>query len=379
MRKRIIIASGGTGGHFYPGFAVAREMEKRGWQVLFVVKKNDISAGALKEKDYPFLEIDVSPFGRGFNLFGHASFYFRLSSAVKFLGKVLKDFGPSACASFGAYVSFPLLAAARMSKVPAFLHESNAAFGLSNRLGGHFCREIFLGLPVKNNPFARKSLVTGTPVREIFAKEISPAAARRKFNLRDGAPVVLVAGGSQGAVALNSAAVKAARALWKKGMKFQLIHLAGRGNYEKTRGEYARAGLMDSPALRLFDYRDDMREIYAASDLAVTRAGASTVAELAVLSKPALLVPFPFASANHQFLNAKILEKAGCAEIVLQGENFERELEERIARLLGGAAAEMKAAFRKLELPDMRLAAAKIAGEIVKGGHSYGESADNLP
>lgn len=363
--RRALIASGGTGGHFYPGFALAEELRSRGWQPLFLVKKDDIARPALDEADLPYAELDMTALPRSVNPFSHAAFAARLFRSVLAARRILADFRPDAVIGTGSYVAFPAALAARLAGVPFYLHESNAKFGLGNRLAGIFCRRAALGMPVKDNPFAEKSLVTGTPVRAAFAEERSREGSLSALGLQTGKITALVFGGSQGARRLNSAFAEAAKELKSD---IQAVHLTGRKNFEDVGAAYEKAGLDNAPSLKLFDYREDMHRLYAAADIVIARAGASTVAELVQLRKPAVLVPLPSSAGGHQLRNALALSEHGAALCLEEGPDFEAKLLSALRNLAGDPAAlkAMREAYARTGIPAGLGAAAAMADAIEK-------------
>lgn len=359
--KRAVIASGGTGGHFYPGFALAEELRARGWQTLFLVKKEDIARPALEDADFPYAELDMVSLPRTLNPLAHLAFWFKFFSSLSLAHRVMKDFRPDAVVGTGSYVAFPAILAARLSGVPVYIHESNAKFGLGNYLAGFFCRRAALGLPVPGNPFPGKSVLAGTPVRGSFAALPGKAAARRALGLQEDRFTVLAFGGSQGARRLNAAFTNALKAL--KG-DIQSLHIAGRKNLGEVKAAYAAAGLEGAPGVALFDYREDMPLLYAAADLVISRSGASTVAELAQLKKPSILVPLPTSAGNHQRFNAMALAGHGAALCLEEGHDFDARLAAALRDLAGEPekAAAMAAGFAKAAIPEGPGAAAALAG-----------------
>ena len=361
--KRILIASGGTGGHIYPGFALAAEMRARGWQVLFLVKKDDIARPALDEADFPYAELDMTALPRSINPAAHAAFFFKFCKSLALARRIIADFRPEAVLGTGSYVAFPAVLAARLSGVKAYIHESNAKLGLGNRLAGSFCYKAALGLPILENPFDQKSTLTGTPIRETFASIPDVKTARAALGLEPGKFTVLMFGGSQGARRLNEAMVNSAAELKNR---FQLIHVAGRKNFEAVSAAYAAAGLDKVPGIKLFDYREDMPLLYAAADLVVSRSGAGTVAELAHLEKPSLLAPLPSSAGNHQKANAMVLASQGAAVCLDEGPEFGRAFTKLLEEFIGtpSRAAEMARNFKKTGIPDGLKAAALLADLI---------------
>lgn len=361
--RRAVIASGGTGGHFYPGFALAQELRARGWQTMFLVKKEDIARPALEEADFPYAELDMVSLPRSLNPLAHASFWAKFVSSAALARRVMKDFRPDAVIGTGSYVAFPAILAARLAGVPVYIHESNAVFGLGNRIAGYFCRRAALGLPVPGNPFPDRSVLAGTPVRGSFAALPDRAAAREALGLDKDRFTVLAFGGSQGARRLNAAYAAALKTLKAD---VQSLHIAGRRNFDEARAAYAAAGLAGAPGIQLFDYREDMPALYAAADLVLSRSGASTVAELAHLKKPSILVPLPSSAGGHQKHNALALAAHGAALCVEEGADFDARLAAALRGLAGdpGRLASMAAGFAAAGIPDGLKAAGALAGLI---------------
>lgn len=365
VKKRAVIASGGTGGHFYPGFALAAELRARGWQTLFLVKKEDIARPALEEADFPYVETDMAALPRSLNPLAHASFLFRFFRAVALARRIMKDFRPDAVIGTGSYVAFPAALAARLAGAPVYIHESNARFGLGNYLSGFFCTKAALGLPAAGSAFADKAVLTGTPIREAFAAAPDKQAARSALGLEPDKFTALVFGGSQGARRLNTAFINAARSL--KG-DIQAVHLSGRHNFDAVKSAYAQAGLEGARGFKLFDYREDMPVLYAAADVVIARSGASTVAELAHLRKPSILAPLPSSAGGHQKANALALASKGTAVCVEEGPDFDAELAAALRSLLDEPqrAAAMAGNFREAGIPDGLGAAAALA-DLIEG------------
>lgn len=365
-KKRALIASGGTGGHFYPGFALAVELRARGWQPLFLVKKEDLSRPALEEADLPYAELDMVALPRSLNPLRHAAFLLKFFRAIALAGRMIADFKPAAVIGTGSYVAFPAVLAARLAGVPVYIHESNARFGLGNRLAARFCRRAALGLPVKGNPFEDRSVLTGTPIREAFRQPPSREAARRALGLEAKKFTVLVFGGSQGARRLNAAFIAAAKAL--KG-DLQAVHITGARNFEDVKAAYAAAGLDGAVGLQVYAYREDMPALFAAADLALARSGASTVAELLQLKKPAILVPLPSSAGDHQRHNALALADHGAALCLEEGPDFDNRLAAAIRNFIGdpARAAAMSESCAKTGIPPALGAAAALADLVEKG------------
>jgi UDP-N-acetylglucosamine--N-acetylmuramyl-(pentapeptide) pyrophosphoryl-undecaprenol N-acetylglucosamine transferase len=312
---RIIIAGGGTGGHFYPGFVIAKKFEEAGDEVVFAVKKNDISIDLLKSEDIPFIEIDMVFMPRSLNPFKQLKFISKFIKSFFFSIRVINDLMPNAVFGTGSYIAFPVIFASWFKRIPVFIHESNAIFGLGNKIAGRFAKKVFLGLPVKNNPFNDKSLIVGTPIRDSFFKKLNRDEIIKKFKIKGGSMVISCFGGSQGSANINNAVYYFALKNKKEKKNITLIHITGKKNFNAVRERYEMAGLIGEDLI-LIDYYENMSEIYEISDLIISRSGASTITELIYTKKPAILIPLPTAAAAHQMENAKILSEAGAAIIV---------------------------------------------------------------
>ncbi|HAH30961.1 MAG TPA: hypothetical protein DCL44_01455 [Elusimicrobia bacterium] len=362
--KRIIIASGATGGHFYPGFIVGSELKACGWEPLFLVKKDDMARKTLEEACLPYAEIDTRSLPRTLNPLAHAVFAWKIAGSLWTCLKIISDFEPAVVFGTGSYVSFPALLAARIKGVPAILHESNAKFGLGNYLCAQFADLVALGLPMRANSFTAKSRLTGTPIRPFFSEVKSKEEARGFLGLEKNLPVFLVFGGSQGARRLNLAVVLAAKKLSGLGLNFQLIHVAGSRDFETVKAAYGEA--LGSKWLKLISYEERMDKLYTAANFVVSRSGAGTVAEMISLSKPSVLVPLPSSAAGHQEENAKVLSEKGAAILLKESPAFEAELAACLEDLLKEPEkiSDMEANFTQVQAPPPLEAVEKLKALI---------------
>jgi UDP-N-acetylglucosamine--N-acetylmuramyl-(pentapeptide) pyrophosphoryl-undecaprenol N-acetylglucosamine transferase len=302
VKRRVLIAAGGTGGHFYPGLVAALELRTRGWEPLLIVKKNDPAKERLEQAGLAFLEVDLVGMPR--KIPGLISFAAKLFGSLRMLSRVARDFKPELVLGMGGYLTFPVAYAAWRRGIPIALHESNAVLGLANKASRTLGGTIFWGLPPVNGNGDIK--IVGTPIRPALYAHKDQAKSREKFGLDPTKKTILVFGGSQGAKTINEVMPKA---LKTAGVDAQVLHLAGKGNSAATINGYADAGVRAT----VLDYLDDMAAAYAAADIIVSRAGASTLAELAAQGKMSVLVPYPHAAANHQDANARVFERAGTA------------------------------------------------------------------
>lgn len=348
---RILISGGGTGGHFYPAFAITKKLIKENFQPVFIIKKNDISKNRLIENDIPFVEIDIISFPRTLNIIKHIIFFIKFIKSLSVILRVINDFEPEFSFSTGSYVSFPVVIASWIKKIPLYIHESNSVFGFGNYISVFFAKKVFLGLPVRRNPFKEKSLLTGTPVREIFNIELNIDELKSKFNFTEPLPVILIFGGSQGAKNINEAAYYLLVTNRAENKKFYTIHITGKKSYEEFKKKYQETELLNE-YIRIFPYYENMNELYAVSDLVISRSGASTIAELIKMKKPAILIPLPFASQNHQYENARILSERHCAYIVKDDKYLKTELRKTLDFIIQKNRLEvMKKSYERIDIP----------------------------
>lgn len=309
---RCIIAGGGTGGHLFPGVAVARELEKRfkDVQILFVVGRKRMEFEILSRYGYAVRSIDVEGMkGRGWKK--GLTVLFKLPVSLRQSFSIVKDFSPRVVLGVGGYSSGPMCLAARLIGVPTAIHEQNSFPGLTNRLLCRFVDRVFISFEESREHFPKGFFsLTGNPVRdELFVEPGVFRGDRKTFTL-------LVMGGSQGARAINEAFVEALAILKSKGRSPEVIHQTGESDYKRVVDEYRERGLSG----RISAFIQDMAEAYRLADLVVSRAGATTIFELAALGKPSILIPYPYAANQHQEGNAQALVRLGAAEILLQSE-----------------------------------------------------------
>ncbi len=315
--KRLIVSCGGTGGHFNPGLSVARAFRDAGGQVLLLLggkhaeRQKKIAAGqAIDSRIVSCAPLSKSPVGI-------VRFFRALARGVTESKDVLRDFQPDALLSMGSFASVPPMLAAKLARVPLFLHDGNARIGKSNRFLSRLADGMALSFPAVNAESVHCPVrVTGLPLRDAVLKNrpSSREAAIERLNCEWQAgfdpalPIVLVFGGSLGAAAINEGfSVPEAR---RKDV--QIVHLSGPGKYDSIREKYAKSGVR---ALTL-ESMEDMQILYAAADLVVCRAGGSTISELALFGRYAVLIPYPYASERHQDDNARLYAATGAARIL---------------------------------------------------------------
>ncbi len=321
---RVIIAGGGTGGHLFPGLAVAEELLHRrpGSEILFVTGHRRIESEILDRYGFSQLSIDVEGLkGRGY-IKGMVAIW-RLPHALFQSFRIIRMRAPQLVVGVGGYSSGPVCLAAKIMGIPTAIHEQNTIPGFTNRVLSRIVDKVLISFDESSNYFlGRPVRLTGNPVR----KELLTDTHRHN----DTAKVftVLVTGGSQGALAINNAAVKAMAIMKAEGKAFRVIHQTGETDFTRMKAEYATAGIQSE----IHPFIRDMARAYSEADIVVSRAGATTISELAALGIPSILIPFPYATNRHQEINARVLVDTGGAEILLQ-----KDLSgERLADILMG-------------------------------------------
>jgi UDP-N-acetylglucosamine--N-acetylmuramyl-(pentapeptide) pyrophosphoryl-undecaprenol N-acetylglucosamine transferase len=354
----VLIAGGGTGGHLFPGIAVAEELKRRGHTVTFVGTERGIEARACPKEGWPLELITVSGLKRT-GLLGLLRGLLRLPGSYLQSRRILGRHAPDVVVGVGGYASGPVLLAAALGGRPTAILEQNSVPGMTNRLLGRFVRAVFGSFAGAADYFPRQKYhLVGNPVRARVRGRLAAVEAAAGRGL-------LVVGGSQGAHAVNELVAEAMILLKARGKAPPLLHQSGEADRETLARRYVEAGI----AAEVQPFIDDMAAAYAGAALVVARAGASTLAELTILGLPAILVPFPFAADDHQTKNARELEAAGAAEVVPQAGASAERLAARIEALLGddAARAKMAAAARRLGRPAAHEKVADALESLARG------------
>jgi UDP-N-acetylglucosamine--N-acetylmuramyl-(pentapeptide) pyrophosphoryl-undecaprenol N-acetylglucosamine transferase len=312
---KVIIAGGGTGGHLYPGIAIARELLREGGtEVLFVGTEQGIEARVLPNEGLPVRFISVGKL-KGMKLMSVVKTLLTLPRSVLQSLELLRQARPDAVVGVGGYSSGPVALAAWALRIPLVIVEPNSYAGLANRMIGKIADKVVLCFPGSDRRgfFSKSKTVLAGPLVRKGIEAGDRAGALKDFGLEAGMFTVFVMGGSGGAHAVNMAMQEAAAHL-KAVPGLQVLHQTGGKDVEEVRAGYRAAGVKAV----VLPYINDMAGAYAAADLVISRSGATTVAELAVCGKRAVLVPFPFAADNHQEFNARTLAERGGAEVIVQ-------------------------------------------------------------
>lgn len=360
---RIAIACGGTGGHLFPGLAVAEALLDQGAEVTLVVSAKEVDQQALRgDPRFRILTVPAVGFSAGgaFRFLRGAWQSFRLARGE------FRTAPPAAFLSMGGFTSAPPALAARTLGARVYLHEANAIPGRANRWLRRLATRGFVYFPEAAARLGLKDTRTlGMPVRPAFREPADPGASRLALGLAPDRPVLLVTGGSQGAEALNDAVLASAPALSARLPLLQYLHLTGVRDLARVREAYGRLGLRAT--VRAF--LTEMEFALAAAEAAVARAGASSAAELAARRVPALLVPYPHATDGHQLANARALERDGAVRVLTQAELTPERLTEELVRLLTdeGLRARLRAGLATWDHPN---AATELATDLLPSHHS---------
>ncbi len=332
MSKTIVIAAGGTGGHLYPAIAVAEEIKimHPDSRIVFIGTAERIEAREVPRAGFEFFPIDIKAPGKSAKEL--LRFPIQYTIAVRRSREILSSIKPCAFLGGGAYLSLPVAQAAKKLDVPIALLEINAVAGRANKALAGSAEKIFVAYPEAIDSFGarsrRKIAVIGTPVRtELSSRAMSREDARLHFGLDPAKRTVLVFGGSLGARSINEAMTQCANDLLNENLN--IIWQTGKSaNVDELRAKFP------SNSICIREYINEMDVAYAAANLVVARAGASTLAELATLGKAAILVPYPLAVKNHQELNAKAFENHGAALVILDN-RLKEELKQKVLGSLG--------------------------------------------
>ncbi|MHB8069443.1 MAG: undecaprenyldiphospho-muramoylpentapeptide beta-N-acetylglucosaminyltransferase [Desulfobaccales bacterium] len=350
MDLRVVIAGGGTGGHLFPGIAIAQEFQSSlGAAVTFLTSPKAVTALILERYGFPW-EVIASRALKGQGLLSRIRTLLSLPGSVWEAKARLRALAPHLVLGMGGYASGPVGVAAYLSGIPLAIHEQNAIPGMANRWLARLAGQIFLSFPDTSGCYPRdRSVWTGNPIRPEFF--VSPERPAAPFT-------VLIMGGSQGAHSLNLAALAALPLLTDLRKQLHFLHITGKEDRDKVYAGYAQNDF----AAEVVDFTPEVPAWMGRAHLVVCRAGASSLAELTALGRAALLVPFPFAANNHQEFNARFLADARAGELILNKDFTGEILADKIRELFlhPEALAPMEAASRSLAKPD-------AAKEIVQG------------
>jgi UDP-N-acetylglucosamine--N-acetylmuramyl-(pentapeptide) pyrophosphoryl-undecaprenol N-acetylglucosamine transferase len=364
---KLIIAGGGTGGHLFPGIAIAEEFQKREQKniILFIGTNRGLEKNILGEMGFPLRILNVEGIkGKSAVVIGRALLKIPRSLWRSF--RIIREFRPDIVIGVGGYVSGPAVITAHFMGIKTVVAEQNVLPGITNRLLGRFVDKVFLTFSETKEWFpAKKVLVTGNPIRAAF---FSGVASREGENGKEGTGenfTVLVFGGSQGAHAINVALINAVEHLKDMKERLRIIHQTGYDDLEEVSKIYQTYGIEAD----VLPFVMDMASAFKKADLLICRAGATTVAEITASGKAAVLIPFPLAVGDHQTKNAEVLVKAGAAEMIPEKELEGKRLAEIIRRFYRQPEMIRNMEVRSAGLGNIRAAAdiVDVCTALVKG------------
>jgi UDP-N-acetylglucosamine--N-acetylmuramyl-(pentapeptide) pyrophosphoryl-undecaprenol N-acetylglucosamine transferase len=353
--KRLMIMAAGTGGHIFPGIAIAQTMRARGWEVSWLGTAHGMEQDIVPKHGIEMDAIDFSGM-RGKGLRHTLGGAFKLAASFASCLRIVARRKPNVVLGMGGYVTVPGGLMARLRRVPLALVNADAALLLSNKTLAPLAQRVLFGFPADFGRAAGKASVTGNPVRKEILEVTSPAT---RFDGREGALRVLVVGGSLGAKALNDA-VPAALALIPEAVRPVVTHQSGKKNIEALNKAYAGAGV----DAKVVDFIEDMAAAYAEADLVICRAGAITVSELTAAGVASVLVPFVAATTSHQRDNAQWMETQHAAIHLPQGQLSAARLAQLIGTLARGECRDMALAARAVGRRDANEAIADILEKL---------------
>lgn len=362
---KVVIAGGGTGGHLFPGLALAEEFRKRdiGAEIVFVGTEHGIEARVLPREGYPLM------FVRAEGIVGK-SFIRKVKSIAKvFLSvldsyRILNSVMPDMVIGVGGYASGAVVLIAHMKSIPTMIHEQNSVPGMANKILCRFVDQICVTYQESLSVFPLgKTFLTGNPIRQKILRG-EREAGQRLFSLDREMFTVFVFGGSSGAMSINRTMVDALNYLGEYREKIQFLHQTGEKDYESVREAYRKSGFKGTVAPFIYQ----MAEAYAVADMVISRAGATTLAELTALGKPSLLVPYPHSAGRHQEFNAIKLREMGAAFVVFDNEMSGEALAKHILEMFESDVIrkDMQRASKGLGRPDACVRIVDIALSLIK-------------
>lgn len=371
---RIIVSGGGTGGHIYPAITLINNIKKivPNAEFLYVGTKKGLEADIIPREQIPFATLDISGFERHLTMKNFLVAGKAFKAVVK-ARRIVKDFKPDVAIGTGGYVCGPILMAASLMGIPALIQEQNAIPGVTNKILAKFVDKIAVGYKRAMNYFPQdKVIFTGNPIRDDILSSTKNEGVM-EFSLDTTKKTILVSGGSRGAHSINKAMLDVHKH-FANNYRVQIMHVTGKNEYSFVKDGLDKMGIDITRVnnLSVYPYLYDMPKALAAADIAVFRAGATSLAELTARGVPAVLIPYPFAAENHQEFNARELEKNGAANVIinkdLTGELLIKVLEEMLVS--ENHLQEMAEASRNMGKPSAALAIAEIVVELANK-HNY--------
>lgn len=338
---KILFTCGGTAGHINPALALAGMFQARNQaDILFVGADGGMEQQLVPREGYPIQMVTISSFWRQMNLAGirhNLTTLRNLGKSKRQAKRILDQFQPNLVVGTGGYASFPVVREAARRGIPTAVHESNAEPGLTTKMLSKYVDKVMVGFEEsrKHYPHPDRVAVTGTPVRGEFFLQ-NKAEARKKLGITDDKPLVVTSWGSLGALVMNQHMVDFVARECREGQPFHHIYGVGKRYYERVQQELADRGidLEQYPSVDVREYIYDMPVVMDAADVMLSRAGASTIAEISAIACPSILVPSPNVTANHQEKNARVLSERGAAVLMLEPECTGDSLYQRVQAML---------------------------------------------
>ncbi|HVK57794.1 MAG TPA: undecaprenyldiphospho-muramoylpentapeptide beta-N-acetylglucosaminyltransferase [Candidatus Kapabacteria bacterium] len=342
----VAIACGGTGGHLFPGMAVGEKLLERGCEVALLVSNKEVDQlGARGATGMEIISTPAVPLLKG-NLPKFLRTFWQSFLQTRRLFKTRK---PAAVLAMGGFTSAAPIFAGRVVGARTAVHESNSIAGRANRLLAPWVNHVFIGFASAAHQLGNRSVqFTGTPVRSQF-EPLDPAPCRMALGLDPDSPVLLVMGGSQGASAINKAVLEAVPLLQQQIPNIQFLHITGTGNFEGIGASYKAI----TNRARVFPFLREMEMALGAASVAISRAGASSLAEIAAMQLPSILVPYPTAADDHQYHNARAFAQPGAARMIVQSQLRSDHLASLVTEIVGDEfiARQMKDELLKWHYP----------------------------
>lgn len=336
---RVIIAAAGTGGHINPGIAIANKIkqEDKNAKIIFIGTTRGIENDLVPRAGYELKTIEAYGLSKKINLTSIKK-NIKTMQAIKTAKKIIEEFKPDIVIGTGGYICGPVMMAAKKKKIPTMLHESNAFPGLAVKMLSKKVDTILVGFKEAKEylPKAKRVVVTGTPTKisKQNWNEAEKKEQKRKIGLKEELPTVLIFGGSQGAKKINEAVLPILEE--EKNQNYQILWATGPKNYDEVKQELEdrKKDIPNIARAKIVPYIYNMEEAMNIADLLVCRSGAITITEIAKLGKPAIFVPLPNVSQNHQEKNAKVLQKIGAAYIILNSDLTANKLQDTIETII---------------------------------------------
>lgn len=361
---RAIMTGGGTGGHIYPALAIARGLQTRfpDIEILYVGTNRGLEADIVPKADFPFRAITVAGLERKLSL-NNIKVVVQAWQGYREAGEIIKEFQPNVVIGTGGYVCGPVVLAAARKGIPTLIHEQNALPGITNKILSRFVDQVTVTFEDSIKYFSNKSKVTltGLPVRPEIT-QAKRASAFETFNLHPDKLTLLVFGGSRGARKINQAMLQTIEK-YGNDPRIQILHATGQVGYQEFLDAAREQGIKldnyDNIIIKPYLY--NMHEALAAADVVVSRAGAATLAELTILGLPAILIPYPYASENHQEHNARALEDRGAAVLIKDADLTGAKLIEILDGLI-----EDEAKLKKMSNSSHKLGRPQALNDIIR-------------